>query len=202
MVLGKESGGGKGSSSTSSFSTRPSSYTDCPQILAPSPVPGDPIAALQGFILSYSRYGTAVQLPKCLFASEEVQPVAARLRTPWTFPPASLHEKQRNVCEHSSKALRHERLKKGCPAIAAQPLLEIRATRHLLPSNQCAVDKRASGAGGGMAWLRVKSNIPPDPNSVSPVEYLIRSVKIIWPFFLVKGKAQSGRKVLYWYALT
>jgi len=90
---------------------------------------------------------------KNLSDSKEVQLVAARLGTPWTFPHTSLHGKQRNVCEHSSKALHHGRLKKDCPAIAAQSLLETRATRHLLPSNQCAVDKRASGAEGGMAWL-------------------------------------------------
>lgn len=80
--------------------------------------------------------------------------------------------------------------------------MEIRATRDLLPSNQCAVDKRASGAEGGMACVASNRFTVLDPNSVSPVEHLLRSVKITWPFFLVKGKAQGGRKVLYWYALT
>lgn len=118
------------------------------------------------------------------------------------LPPPPLFMRSNEMC--ASTVVKHfiMNTERNSPTLAAQSLLEIRATRHLLPSNQCAVDKRASGAEGGMAWRRVKSSIPPDPNSVSPVEHLLRSVKITWPFFLVKGKAQGGRKVLYWYALT
>jgi len=89
-------------------SLRPCPYADCPNIFPPNLVQAHRLLHSSSSARQIRGVGRQFNSQKGLSDRQEVQSIAARLKTPWTSTPASLHEKQRNVCEHSSKALRHE----------------------------------------------------------------------------------------------